>query len=152
MNHRQVLIYLEELERRLFDKTNRRPIALDLPWINSLEHLSTAGAYLIFEDETPCYVGETGNLKKRMNDLRNTKNHSFRRSMGHKHFGGHAEFFKATSSKSFHPDIEILLRNRIMENFRVSLVPVKLGRKELEEHICNKYGLMDKYNIKSKRK
>ena len=41
-----------------------------------------AGIYGIWKGETLEYVGETGNLKKRIGDLRDTRNHTFRHSIG----------------------------------------------------------------------
>lgn len=87
-----------------------------------------------------------------MNDLRNTKNHSLRRNLGFNHFSKHKEFFKATAKKSFHADLELLLRELIEKKLTVSLLPVNIGRKEFEEYICEKYDLLTKYNIRSRRK
>lgn len=152
MTETQITNYLEGLEQKLIAKSNRQPIDLDLPWIKTLKNLNTSGVYLFFEDNKPCYVGETGNLKKRMNDLRNTKNHTLRRNFGHKYFFNHNEFFKATSKLSFNPEIEILLEKLMNEKLSVSLLPVEFGRKEFEEFICSKYELLNKYNLRSKRK
>ncbi|WP_422351140.1 GIY-YIG nuclease family protein [Flagellimonas sp.] len=152
MKESQIVDYFELLEKKLFDEKNRKRIVLDLDWIKSLKDYETPGVYLFFEDDQPCYIGETGNLKKRMNDLRNTKNHTLRRNFGHKHFEGHPEFYKATSNKNFHPDIESLLITLMIERLTVSLLPIKLGRKECEEYICSKYGLLNKYNLRSKRR
>ena len=56
------------------------------------------------------------------------------------------------SKRKFHKSIEKLLDELMIKNLQVSLLRVDLGRKELEEYICDKYQLLEKYNIRSKRK
>lgn len=145
--------YLEGLEKVLLGNDNIYPVLLCREWVNSLKKdFNGPGVYVFFEEGKPCYVGETGNIKKRMNDLRNTLNHSLRRNFGHKHFNKHLEFNKATSKRKFHASIEELLNELMKNNLQVSMLRVDLGRKELEEHVCEKYQLLEKYNIRSKRK
>ena len=145
--------YLEGLEVILFDKKNRTPLCLNREWVNNLKDgFNGPGVYVFFEEGQPCYVGETGNIRKRMNDIRNTLNHSLRRNFGHKHFSDHPDFHKSSSKRKFHKSIEKLLDELMIKNLQVSLLRVDLGRKELEEYICDKYQLLEKYNIRSKRK
>lgn len=152
MNKKEINRYFLGLEFQLKKEINRQSIQLDLKWIKSLKNLDLPGVYIFFENNQPCYVGETGNLKKRMNDLRNTKNHTLRRNFGHKHFQNHSKFSKASAKKSFDLEIETLLVKMMVKNLTVSLLPVSLGRKEFEEYLCKKYDLLNKYNLRSKRK
>ncbi|GMN12213.1 hypothetical protein MTsPCn9_34700 [Croceitalea sp. MTPC9] len=146
-----VMAYLSSLEKQLFAQNNRKKISLNKDWPKSL-NLNVPGVYVFFENNNPCYVGETGSLSKRMNDIRNTKHHSLRRSFGTNHFKENVNWSKPSSYVSFHPEIESELNFLIEKSLQVSLLPVELGRKELEEHICSKYNLLDKYNNRGQRK
>lgn len=152
MKEKEINRYFAGLESQLKKGTIRQSIQLDLKWIKSLKNLDVPGVYMFFENNQPCYVRETGNLKKRMNDLRNTKNHTLRRNFGHKHFQNHPKFSKASAKISFDPEIETLLVKMMVKSITVSLLPVSLGRKEFEEYLCNKYDLLNRYNLRSKRK
>ena len=97
------------------------------------------------------YVGETGNIYKRMKDLLKTYNHTFRRSLGKKHYSNEKDYFKASSSKKFSDRIEAELDDYMFKNCEVSFLDVRLGRKELEEFIQDKY--KDQLlNVRKKRK
>src|SRR5680860_1129214 len=153
MTSTDVQDYLNGLERILFEIDKLRPVSLSREWVNSLKKdFNGPGVYVFFEEGKPCYVGETGNIRKRMNDIRNTLNHSLRRKFGHKHFNEHPEFHGSSSKRKFHASIEALLDELMIKNLQVSMLLVDLGRKELEEHICEKYRLLERYNIRSKRK
>ncbi len=110
-----------------------------------------AGVYLIWFENDMCYVGETGNLKKRMKDLMKTYNHTFRRKLGEKYFSNHPSFYKATSKKKFSDEIESQLNDLMQTKCKISFLATSLGRKELEELVQEKY---DKQllNARGKRK
>ena len=123
-------------------------IAKDRSWLNKIE--SGAGVYIIERKEKIVYVGETGNLYKRMNDLRSTFNHTFRRIVGEKYFSKDSLYTKATSSKRYHDKLEQKLSIYICENYKVKVLPICLGRKEIEEEIQDK--IENLYNRRTKRK
>ena len=79
------------------------------------------------------YVGETGNIRKRMNDLRYTMNHSLRRLLGERLFSSRQNYKKASSSNKYPSEIELELEKWMKENLKISYIVVNLGRKELEE-------------------
>jgi hypothetical protein len=71
----------QDLLKRMASKLRkRRPAAL-----SSLTRVSIdPGVYLIYHPriEEIVYVGETGSLSQRHDDLENTENHTFRRALG----------------------------------------------------------------------
>ena len=73
MTNKQILKYLQNLESKLYASPQRR-IQLTLEWKKSFPTMP--GVYGIFKSRQLIYVGETGNISQRMNDLRNTKNHT----------------------------------------------------------------------------
>ncbi|WP_158974291.1 GIY-YIG nuclease family protein [Cellulophaga sp. L1A9] len=95
---------------------------------------SEAGVYAIFENDNDLiYIGESGNLKDRMNEINRTVNHSFRKQFGHLRYNG------IKSRKKFTDDIETLLDDYFSENLFVSLLPVNFGRLEIETYLISKY-------------
>lgn len=117
-------------------------------WVEKFE--SAAGVYALRVEGKICYVGESGNLKKIMGDLLDTRNHSLRRMIGSVKFDGEEGYEKATPSRKFPPKFEAELDRILEDNFEVSVVVLPLGRKELEERVVEKY--KPKYNAKGKRK
>ena len=108
-----------------------------------------AAVYVLWEDDAIVFVGETGSLKGRMNDMLNTQNHTLRRNLGKAHFSEHPSFENASSNKSFPDDIENLLNDLITKHLKLSFIFVELGRIELKERIFAK--LEPKYSLKGKR-
>ena len=148
MTKPEIQDYLQHLENRLLNKEPRNSIQLNRAWANQFPE--TAAVYIFREGDEVCYVGETGSFKGRMTDLLNTKNHTIRRNIGSLHYSNHKDFEKASSKKSYHPEIEILLNKKIINDLTVSFIEIELGRKELEEQLYEKY--RPKYAIKGKRK
>lgn len=147
MTKPEIQDYLQHLENRLLNKEPRNSIQLNRAWANQFPE--TAAVYIFREGDEVCYVGETGSFKGRMTDLLNTKNHTIRRNIGSLHYSNHKDFEKASSKKSYHPEIEILLNKKIINDLTVSFIEIELGRKELEEQLYEKY--RPKYVIKGKR-
>ncbi|MFK7979673.1 MAG: GIY-YIG nuclease family protein [Saprospiraceae bacterium] len=140
--------YLNNLYQRLLEQ---RKIKIDASKIWLQEIRKTAGVYLIRINGEVKYVGETGNIYKRMNDLLKTYNHTFRRSLGKYLYSDSMDYNKANSKRKFSERIERKLDDYMRENCEVSFLEVKLGRKELEELVQERYG--DKLlNMRSKRK
>ncbi len=137
---------LKRLESELLNPKNRRSVLLTLDWVKSVPE--EAGVYGWFESGSLIYVGETGLLRKRMNDARTTKHHSLRRSLGNERFRRRKGFAEATTKKKFVPPIETAL-DSLMKTLEVCMVPVLFGRKEFEEFIVCDYD--PEYNRRGKR-
>jgi hypothetical protein len=95
------------------------------------------GVYAIYDENTIIYAGESGNLRQRMKDIRNTQNHNIRRLLGEHHFSNHKHYWKASSTKKFHPEVEALVISYIESNIYVRSIATVIGRKELEELITS---------------
>jgi len=140
--------YLNDLYQKLL---NQKSIKIDenREWLNEID--KTAGVYIIRIGEEIRYVGETGNIHKRMKDLLQTYNHTFRGSLGKLLYSNEKDYFKASSRKKFSDRIEIELNKYMFERCKVSFLGIGLGRKELEEFIQDKY--KDQLlNVRKKRK
>ena len=70
---------------------------------------SEAGIYLLWENGELCYVGETGSIRGRMQNLLNTLNHQVRRSIANRHLKNHEGFVKGSSTLKHPDEIEKLL-------------------------------------------
>lgn len=113
---------------------------------------SNAGVYCFFINNELKYIGESGCLKKRINDLLNTKNHSFRRSFGEVSFQDNKLYTKASSQKGYHADIEVLLNNKMKTEFSFSYKAMNIGRKEFEEWLQEDLLEVKFLNKRKKRK
>jgi hypothetical protein len=96
--------YLDELEHRLLNQSVETAIELNSSWAN--QFANEAAVYILREDDSIVYVGETGNLKDKMMELVNNQNLEDR--------------------------ITELLNNVIAKYLKLSYLLVDLGRKELE--------------------
>lgn len=148
MNDSQIEKYLTELEDKLIFHSERKEIILTRNWANSFPPESAV--YLFRENNEVCYVGETGSLRGRMNDILNTKNHTIRRNFGNAHFNEHLNYERPSSRRGFCDEIEILLNERIQNTLTMSFITLDLGRKELEERLFARFS--PKYSVKGKRK
>lgn len=147
MRKTEIEEYLLKLEHKLIIESERKTIELTRDWANSFPNQSAV--YLFREDGEICYVGETGSIRGRMNDILNTKNHTVRRNLGNSYYSDYPNYEKATSKKSFTDEIELMLNDRIQKHLTLSYILVDLGRKELEERLYAK--LNPKYSLKGKR-
>ena len=140
--------YLQLLTNRLLTKCTHQKIQLNRAWAAAFP--SAPGVYLFQYKGKIIYVGETGNLRGRMKDMLNTKNHTLRRNIGNKLYCSIKGFQQATSRRSFIAVIEDMLNTHIQTHLTVCCMPVPLGRKELEEKIQKE--LSPEYNKKGLRK
>jgi len=136
----------KRIAEHLFDEANWKPVLLTREWANSQPKES--GVYMLFEDGVPVYVGESGSISGRIADMLDSRHHTVRRSLGEERFS-QIEGYKKASSKSKHPDhIEALIIKTMMD-FNLSVLPIKIGRKEFEEYIFEMHN--PKLNRKLKR-
>ncbi|MDN3676286.1 hypothetical protein QWY90_03060 [Flavobacterium paronense] len=140
--------YFTEIKNYLINKENQIKFSLVRNQCSEIE----AGVYCFFIDNKIRYIGESGCIKKRINDLLNTKNHSFRRSFGELYFLSNPLYKKASSTSSYHPDIEILLSSKMNKHLSYSFFPMKIGRKEFEEWLQDYYSEVEFLNKRKKRK
>lgn len=147
MLHQRIENYLAKYEDAIING-EWKLVEMDPNWVEKFE--SVAGVYAVREEGKICYVGESGNLKKRMRDFLDTRNHSLRRLIGSIKFAGQEGYEKSTPSLKFPPKFEEELDRLLEDNFEVSAVALPLGRKELEERLVEKYKPI--YNIRSKRR
>ena len=92
------------------------------------------GVYALFEGKDKLlYIGETGNLKERMCDICRTVNHTFRKQLGYKRYGG------IKSKQKFNPEIESLLDDFFGESLHIAFIKVNYGRVEIETRLVTKY-------------
>ncbi|MDA0149538.1 hypothetical protein [Vibrio sp. LaRot3] len=111
--------FLSEIEAELSYAEKHIPF-LD-GWRNDFpDH---GGVYVIWEGSTPVYVGETSGIRSRMADLMRPYNHAFTKKIKSK-YG-----FKELGT----------LRKYITENYKMSYIPVELGRAEIEEYLILKW-------------
>lgn len=125
--------YFSAVFELLNKKENRKKIVLTRSW--SIEFTDLAGVYLIFENDELIYVGETQNIRRRMSEMLNSKQHTLRRSLGSRLFFNHPEYEKPSSNKGFSSNLEKELELYITNSLTVSVMPLDLGRKEFEEWV-----------------
>ena len=143
----EILSFLNTLEKLLLSEARRQKIVLSGDWTKQFP--SAAGVYVVFSGDSVVYVGETGNLRGRMKDLLDSRHHVLRRTIGSSLFSGEMGYEEATSKKKFPSRFEKELDTWIEYRMRLSAIPVRLGRKELEERIVKEFDPI--YNKKGQR-
>ncbi len=142
--------YLLMRKSELLHEGNWQRIELSRKWTSTIP--AEAGVYVLRESNELVYVGETGNLQGRMNDLLDSRHHTVRRTIGERMFAHYVNFSPATVKTKFPPHIEELVDNHIGSNLSIAFIKLSLGRKELEElieaEIEKQFGL----NKRGKRK
>lgn len=95
---------------------------------------NSPGVYALFEkDNRILYIGESGNLQDRMNEINRTVNHSFRKQIGYLRFNG------VKSSKKYDLDVETKLDKYFDEELYVAFIEVYFGRLEIEEFLISNH-------------
>lgn len=144
LNNNELNEILSTSERKLF-RSEKLKFKKDKTWReNSIP--SSPGVYALYEGtEKLLYIGETGNLRARMNEINRTVNHSFRKQLGFARFAG------VKSRKKFDDEVEKKLDLFFDEDLYVSYIEVNFGRLEIETAIIsnNQTGLL---NSEKKRK
>lgn len=142
MTNLQVAKYLLRLEKNLGAK--KFPISFTKERLKKFPKM--AGVYAIWKNGKMIYVGETGNIAKRIGrDLRITMNHALRVTIGKRKFHGK----KGGSKKKFSPHIERKI-DAFLSSCKISYLAVPLGRIELEEMVIDRR--KPTFNKKEKRK
>lgn len=148
LSDEQIQTYLADIEAKLING-NRLNVELSNDWISKFPE--EPGIYIAWENGSndPVYVGKTGNIMGRMRDLLDSRHHNLRRKIGSHNFSHETGYKKADSKSKFPPHIEQKVESWLKQKIRISALPLKLGRKELEEKIIQKYD--PKYNEKGQR-
>ncbi len=142
--------YFKQIKSHLLATKNRIPLQLSRKWCRTF--IKDSGVYCFFVDDKLSYVGETGSLRKRLADLLDSRNHTLRRSVGEKYFSSEKGYIKATSSIKFPEHIEPLVEKWMIAHLKVSLLPIKIGRKEFEEWLQHIHPEVEFLNKRAKRK
>ncbi len=142
--------YLSNLKNALFNQNNWKEISLTRQWASQFP--SQAGVYALKEKDEIIYVGETGNIRGRMYDLLDSRNHSIRRTIGKVLFSDKVGFVQATTKQKFPDQFERMVNDHISNNLKIAFLVVELGRKELEELIERDIKIEIKLNKRGKRK
>ena len=142
--------FLLNLKNKLLANDNWEKIELSRKWTSNFP--KKAGVYVLKRDDKLIYVGESGNLKGRMNDLLDSRHHSVRRTLGKNLYVNIEGFVQATTKTKFPDNIEKLLDKYISKNIKIAYLTVLLGRKELEEFIEKDIDENFKLNKRGKRK
>ena len=150
LTREQIQQHFDEMESFLLNPQNQHEVELSRDWATkTFPQLS--GVYALFEGSVMVYVGESGNIRKRMKDLLDTRHHAVRRNIGKTNFGKLPGFIEASSYQKFPEHIEERVESWIIEKIKISVLPIEIGRIEFEERMIGKIP-RPKYNIKEKRK
>jgi excinuclease UvrABC nuclease subunit len=140
--------YLDFIFNELVNNTHPQKILLTREW--AAKFPSKPGCYIFRDKSKVIYVGETGNLKGRMQDILDTRRHVLRRTIGNRVFNSIEGWVKATERIKFIDTIEAMLDDHFRTNLTIAAMPISLGRKELEERLFKEYS--PEYNQKGLRK
>lgn len=138
--------YLEAMHSNI-TSLEKVSIELTLEW--SKKAPNEPGVYIVFEEENIMYVGETGLLRGRMKDIRDSRNHTLRRKIGEALFSNSSNYQKGTCKKKHDDETEIRINQHMESDLKIVYMVVWLGRKELESYLIEKYH--PKYNSRKER-
>lgn len=146
-----VQLYLQDLKNQLFSDSNWKEIVPDPNWAAQFPDEAGVQAIRQKADNVVIYIGQTGNIKERMEDLLETRNHSARRTLGHRLYKEMIGYEKADQSNKFPAEFEILLDKHVTAELQVAYLKVKLGRLELVEMIVGQLPDESRLNKRGKR-
>ena len=150
MTQKAINKYLKECHEQLILQS---PVQIHRSANWKSEIPNSPGVYILSDKRgNAVYVGESGNLRKRMSDISDTRHHSLRRSIGKKFFSKERGYEEATIKVKFPPHIEKLVDKYMNKKLTLKFLPVELGRKELEEYIEIKMDKEISFNSRGKRK
>lgn len=118
----------QNAENNLFDISNR----IDYNRNDLDDFPNGAGVYALYFNDELIYIGETADLNKRMKDLKNTYNHTFRKKIGF-HFFNDAQIIIRKFSETIETRLNLIFQNCIS----VSFIQVNFGRAEIENYLIN---------------
>lgn len=139
----RIEVYLMKLEIELLSDGKRKVIELTNKYFK--QFTQSAGVYLLREEGKICFVSETNTLQRKIHELIDTKKHELRRRIGKEKFSHKEDYKEASKDRNFPNWLEQEINRLLVDNFEISVLEVKLGRKELEERIKSKY--KPKYNL-----
>ena len=147
LSDKQIQSYLGDMENKAIKNEAKKKVELFGDWVKGFP--TEPGIYVAFEDGNIVYFGETGNIRGRMRDLQDSRHHTLRRNIGRRNFSSEIGYEDANTKKKFPRHIEEKVDHWLRERIKISVLPTKLGRKELEEELIKKYD--PKYNKKGQR-
>ena len=147
MSPKHIGNYLAGLQRELFATDRRKPFSSVRAHYKDVPR--KPGVYALFEGPEIVYVGETGSLRGRCENLCDTRNHSLRKAVGTFLFPNLPANERATAAKKFPDAVERQLADWMEKHLTISYLPVPLGRKELEEFIYSRHRV--RYNSRGQR-
>lgn len=137
---------LDKYDEFFLSEEGRENVLLTIEWKNGFSKVP--GVYVFFNSGALVYAGETGSIQGRMNDMRNSQHHTLRRNVGSREFCDVPGFEKASSFRKFPAHIEKMVIE-FLSGMEVKVLPISFGRKEIEEHLIEKYKPI--YNQKTRR-
>lgn len=132
LENRKLIEVLNKAQSNLF-AAKKYKFQKSSTWRNEIVP-NESGVYALFEgNDKLIYIGETGNLRDRMNEINRTVNHSFRKQLGASRFGG------IKSRKKFTDEVENLLDTFFKDHLYVAFIEVNFGRLEIETFIISNH-------------
>lgn len=145
VTNKQIIAFVREVENELLNSTKIK-FSLNPKWLSNIPF--EAGIYAAFDKKNLVYIGETANLNSRMNEVKRTYNHSFRKQLGKKLFN-----IKKSPKGKFPEKIENALNSYFEKNISFTFKRLNFGRLETESLLVqrNRSGaLLNSENKRSK--
>ncbi len=128
---------VNDADKQLFSAQKKSVSSIDTKFKKKIKRLACIYAFLEqtgHDDYRILFIGESGNLKKRLENLNDTDKHVFR-----KHIGKFRFQKQLVNEKRFKSSVEKKINSFIAELVYISFIPVNFGRMEIKSQLIRKY-------------
>lgn len=126
---REILNFVITFEQELF-ASEKIPFSRDKGWSSKFPY--KAGIYAIYDHGELIYIGESANLKLRMQEIKRTYNHSIKRILNNRHYKGVLE------GRVYSAEIEEKLNQHLLEHVTFAAKELNFGRLEMESYLMHR--------------
>jgi hypothetical protein len=126
----QINQYVIKFESELL-KAKRIVFTRDKTWTRA-NFPDEAGIYVIYDKGELIYIGESANVRLRMQEVKRTYNHSIKKIISKKYFKGEL------IGSSFSLETEAKIDQYLLDHITFSSLPLNFGRLEMESYLLHR--------------
>lgn len=126
----EILDFVIQFESELFSK-ERISFNRNKSWTRN-NFPDGPGIYAIFDKRDLIYIGESANIRLRMQEIKRTYNHSIKKILNKKYFK------QSLIGNKYCDDTEAKIDHHLLEHITFSALPLNFGRLEMESYLLHR--------------